>query len=418
MTLNSSSSQLACALRTAATRLADTVGNGCALVFAALPADLAPDAGTRLRAAAGVAAADRARAAAAAALPLVRETIETGQRRQCEPLQELGKRGAAGTLVLPLRWNDCMRGVLVIGTPRRLSDDAASVLSDLADHTALQVEYAHLEARQTEVRPSSVPETGEPDELLRLSETLFAQDIELLRSTEKLGQIEKLKNDFIEKMSRELRTPLNGMIEAIIGVLAGEHDRISSQASATLRTALDEGTAFQRTLQNILDLWRLKQNELPIEIQEVNVSEVIEEAIFSVQDNLGDKPIAIRKQIDAQLPKLRTDLAKINQLFFLLLDNAVKFTPKGEICIGARLEDGRLMCSVSDTGIGVLADDHEFVYDEFFQVDAHSSSTYRGAGLGLSLVRDLVVLLHGEIAFDSEPGRGTKVSFAIPVDLA
>ena len=114
MTLNSSSSQLACALRTAATRLADTVGNGCALVFAALPADLAPDAGTRLRAAAGFAAADLARAAAAAALPIVRETIKTGQRRQCEPLQELGKRGAAGTLVLPLRWNDRMRGVLVI----------------------------------------------------------------------------------------------------------------------------------------------------------------------------------------------------------------------------------------------------------------------------------------------------------------
>ena len=106
-----------------------------------------------------------------------------------------------------------------------------------------------------------------------------------------------------------------------------------------------------------------------------------------------------------------------NQLFFLLLDNAVKFTATGAITIGARLEDDRLVCSVSDTGIGVCADDQEFIYDEFFQVDAHSSTTYRGAGLGLSLVRDLILLLDGQIAFSSEPGRGTTITFELPVEL-
>jgi signal transduction histidine kinase len=419
MSQNAPSSALATALRATATRLADTVGNGCALVFAAVPGDDSPDAGTRLRAAAGFAAADVARAAADAAVPIVRETLETGQKRQCEPLPELGKRGGAGTLVLPLRWGDTMRGAVVVGTPSAISDDVASMLSDLTEHTALQLDHAHL-ASQLGASPPEKAGAGsdETDELLRLSEALFAQDIELLRSNDKLGKIEKLKNDFIEKMSRELRTPLNSIIEAIIGVLAGEHEQISDQAKASLRTALDEGTAFQRTLQNILDLWRLKQNELPVEVQEVNIAEVVEEAIFSVQDTLGSKPIQIHKEIDPQLPKLRTDLAKINQLFFLLLDNAVKFTPEGEIHIGAQLEGNRLVCSVSDTGIGVCADDRELVYDEFFQVDAHSSTMYRGAGLGLSLVRDLIMLLNGEIAFDSEAGRGTTVTFELPVEPA
>src|SRR4029434_3026762 len=121
------------------------------------------------------------------------------------------------------------------------------------------------------------------EEVLRLSEALFAQDIELLRSTEKLGKIERLKDDFIEKMSRELRTPLNRMIEAIISVLTGENDTLSASSQGSLRAALDDGTALLRTLQNILDLWRLKQGELPVEIQDVNFRETVGEAIRSEQ---------------------------------------------------------------------------------------------------------------------------------------
>jgi len=411
MTHNPPTSLLAKSLRTAATRLADTVGNGCALVFAAVPGER----GVRLRSAAGFAAVDLAQAAAEAALPIVQQAIETGRNRQCDPLLELGQRGQAATFVLPLCGNASTWGAILIGAPASVPEDATQALLDLSVQTALQIENAHLVAQLRE--PPATPAPDTEDELLRLSETLFAQDIQLLRNNEKLGKIERLKNDFIEKMSRELRTPLNGIIESIIGVLAGEHDHLSEHAKDSLRTALDEGTAFQRTLENILDLWRLKQDELPIEIQEVDVGEVVQEAIFSVQDGLDRKPITIYTQIDPGLPTVRTDLAKLNQLFFLLLDNAVKFTPSGEIHIGARLEDGRLHGSVSDSGIGVLRDDQEFVYDEFFQVDAHASMTYRGAGLGLSLVRDLVRLLKGEIAFESCPGKGTTVTFAVPVAL-
>ena len=138
--------------------------------------------------------------------------------------------------------------------------------------------------------------------MLRLSEALFAQDIELLRNTEKLGKIERLKNDFIEKMSRELRTPLNSIIEAIISVLTGENDALSEGAKTALRSALDEGSAFLRTLQNILDLWKIKQGELPVEIQDVNFRELVDEAIFSIQDSIGDKPLRIETELDRAVP--------------------------------------------------------------------------------------------------------------------
>ncbi|MEZ4218326.1 MAG: HAMP domain-containing sensor histidine kinase [Myxococcota bacterium] len=427
MSQSDRSTQLASALRAAATHVADLVGGGCALVFAAVPGDDSREAPTRLRAAAGFAAADAAKAAAAAALPLVDDAIAGADRRLAAPLPELGRRGAAETIVLPLAWDGRALGALVVGAPHTLTKSVAATLTSYAEHLALRLDHARIATRASEANapappvarpaPGVAPNPG-GDELLRLSEALFAQDIELLRSNEKLGKIEKLKNDFIEKMSRELRTPLNSIIEAIIGVLAGENERISDASKESLRTALDEGTAFQRTLQNILDLWRIKQNELPLEVQDVNVAEVVEEAIFSVQDSIGDKPLEIVKDVDPALPKIRTDLAKINQVLFLLLENAVKFTPKGTVTIGAHLEGETLVCRVSDTGIGICADDRQYVFDEFFQVDAHASSAYRGAGLGLSLVRDLVVLLDGQLSLDSDVGCGTTVQVELPVERA
>jgi signal transduction histidine kinase len=252
--------------------------------------------------------------------------------------------------------------------------------------------------------------------VLRLSEALFAQDIELLRNTEKLGKIERLKDDFIEKMSRELRTPLNSIIEAIISVLTGENDALSESAKTALRSALDEGAAFLRTLQNILDLWRIKQGELPVETQDVNFRELVDEAIFSIQDSIGSKPLRIETELVEPFPRLRTDLTKLNQILFLLLDNAAKFTPEGRILIRGRVGEGKLQVAIEDEGIGICHDDQQFVFDEFFQVDEPSSQKYRGAGLGLTLVRDLITLLGGEVSIQSDIGHGTTIAFAIPLN--
>jgi signal transduction histidine kinase len=286
---------------------------------------------------------------------------------------------------------------------------------------SLHLDHAHLSHEYREATLASSKSAGkredQSEEILKLSEALFAQDIELLRSNEKLGKIEKLKNDFIEKMSRELRTPLNSIIEAIISVLTGENDALSDGAKQTLRSALDEGSAFLRTLQNILDLWRIKQNELPVEIHDTNFREMVEEAIFSIQDAIGEKPIEVEQHTLEPFPRIRTDLTKVNQILFLLLDNAAKFTPEGRIEIRASVEKDELVCEVRDTGIGICPDDQQFIFDEFFQVDVSTSETYSGAGLGLALVKDLITMLEGEVSVTSDVGRGTAVCFQIPVQV-
>jgi len=325
-------------------------------------------------------------------------------------------------LAVPLGAEGRVRGALLLALPAPPPADAEASLRGLADSVGLRLDHAfladHVERMESTLQETQDSEEEQSDEILKLSEALFAQDIELLRSNEKLGTVEKLKSDFIEKMSRELRTPLNSIIEAIISVLAGENENLSDAAKQSLRDALGDGTTFLRTLQNILDLWRIKQGELPVESQVVNFREVVEEAIFSVQDTLGDKPVVIEKNLTEPLPKIRTDLGKVNQILFLLLDNAAMFTREGRIQISAEAADGLLRCGIEDTGIGICADDRQYIFDEFFQVDDTESSEYHGAGLGLTLVRDLLILLDGEISVSSEIGHGTRMVFTIPVQIS
>jgi signal transduction histidine kinase len=412
--------ELTAALRASASHAASTTG-GCALLFATLPSAQGAPPSARLRAAAGFASADEARAASEAVLPEVHAAMSTRETKLLGALPCLGARASGGSTAIPLIFEEHTHGALVVGGPHEIDEASQSALVQLASSVAVRLDHfllleeigglrAHADQSHSIVEEKS-------DELLKLSEELFAQDIQLLRSNEKLGKIEKLKNDFIEKMSLELRTPLNAIIEAIISVLAGEHEAISDSAKASLRAALDEGTAFQRTLQNILDLWRIKQGELPVELQEVNFAEIVEETIFSVQETLDEKGIQIEKKLDEPLPRVVTDLGKTNQILFLLLENAAKFTKQGTISISARVEKETLHCSITDTGIGVCPDDQQLIFDEFFQVDELSSHRYRGAGLGLTLVRDLLVLLEGECLLESEPGRGTTVTFTIPVQI-
>jgi len=410
---------LAAALRTGSLRASQIVGGGLALIFVRDSEE--PEKPPQLRAAAGFASPEEARIGAVAVENMVGEAMATAEVQTGKAEVSLGDRGDGGLWVAPITLEGRVHGALAVASPVEIAEGEVQELLALArsmglrlDHHMLVTRLGHLESRADERNRAEVEKS---DEIFKLSEALFAQDIELLRSSEKLGKVEKLKHDFIEKMSRELRTPLNGIIESIISVLAGENENLSESAKENLRRALDEGTSFLRTLQNILDLWRIKQGELPIEAQEINFREVVEEAIFSVQDTLGEKPVSIEKRISEPLPKIRADLAKLNQILFLLLDNSAKFTPEGTIEIGVEVGEDRLSCEIRDSGIGICPDDQQFIFDEFYQVDALSSNKYRGAGLGLALVRDLLNLLDGEMSLSSEVGRGTAVTFQVPVEV-
>jgi signal transduction histidine kinase len=348
---------------------------------------------------------------AAEALDEFRRRVEIGDRalRSDAPAEppRVWQRAAGGVHGFPLRRGDRVLGTALVGCPatwpRVRNAEVESVLQQLAlvlEHHAL------AQGKPADEEPS--------DELLRLSEQVLAQDLELIKRQEAMQQVERNKNDLIERMSNELRSPLNGIIERIISVLASEHERLSDAGRKALRAALDDGNALLRTLQNILDLWRLRQGEVRVETCDVNLYEVIEEAIFNIRDSLRPD-VLLEKRLPKSLPRIHTDLGKLNQILFHVLDNAAKFTPKGRIELELWFEEGQLLFNVTDTGIGIAPDDQPRVFEEFFQVDPSLDNGYPGAGLGLTLARALVEKLGGAISILSEIGQGTRVSFTIPV---
>ncbi len=419
---NGGDSKLDRALERATARASELVRGGAALL---LEFGESPEADGRIRSAAGFRDAEAAQDAAELLWEPAQRAIALGQTSS-SAAQPARQPWQAGDFHLhPLLHDGRAHGVLCVLAPATVMGAQRDALEDLATHVALLLDHARLgrECEDLLVRASdrAADQERSSEEALELSEALFAQDIELLQKDEKIVMIERLKDDFIEKMSCELRTPLSGIIERIIGVLANENENLTSSAKESLRGALDEGTRFLRTLQNILDLWKIRQGELPIQVEPVNVAELLAEALFSVQATIDSHALAISKQLPENLPPVGTDLGKLGQILYLVLDNATKFTPSGSVEIRIDRDthpaDPQLRCEIEDSGVGICTDDQAFVFDEFFQVDGGASRKCAGAGLGLALARDLVTLLGGEVWIRSDAGHGTTLGFRIPVQV-
>jgi signal transduction histidine kinase len=139
--------------------------------------------------------------------------------------------------------------------------------------------------------------------------------------------------------------------------------------------------------------------------------------MFNIRDSLAPG-VSLEHKLLTSFPKIRTDLGKLNQILFHILDNAAKFTRSGRIDLELLVEEGQLLCTVTDTGVGITPEDQDQIFDEFFMVDHSTDSRQRGAGLGLTLARTLVEKLGGAISLTSELGQGSRFSFTLPVKLA
>ncbi len=403
LALYTSPDSLETALAAGARHLAATIG-GLALVYRVDAAADEPDGW------AGFTCAQDAQTAGGRLREFRKRVENSDQPLRSEPPTDpprIWERAAGGLYGFPLRHMGTTRGVAMVGCPgtwpRIRNAETESILHQL---TLVLDHHSMAESSMND------PETA--DDLLQLSEQLFAQDVERIKQDEKIQRLETLQNDLVERMTRELRAPLNNMIERIIAALASEHQNLSEAGRIALRTSLDEGNSLLRVLQNIVNLWRLKQNQLRVELQDVNVAEVVEEAIFNVRDSLQPE-VVLEKRLTSPLSKIRTDLDKLNQILFHCLDNAVKFTRKGRIELSVAIESGRLCCAVTDTGVGIAPEDQSQLFEEFFQVDSSPGRHLRGAGLGLTLVKGLIELLGGDLEFASELGRGSRVGFSLPV---
>jgi signal transduction histidine kinase len=276
-----------------------------------------------------------------------------------------------------------------------------------------------MEARLREIAAGDFSrrvEIPNRDELGALAANLNRMSDELGRLYRQLEAANRHKSEFLANMSHELRTPLNAIIgfsEVLLERMFGE---LNAKQAEYLEDIMVSGRHLLSLINDILDLSKIEAGRMELELTSFDLRAALDNALTLVRERAVRHRIALRMAVDPRLGQIVADERKVKQILLNLLSNALKFTPEGgQVTLGAELADGRVEISVSDTGIGIAAEDQEAIFEEFRQVGGDYARKREGTGLGLALARKFVELHGGRIWVQSELGRGSAFTCALPL---
>jgi signal transduction histidine kinase/HAMP domain-containing protein len=240
---------------------------------------------------------------------------------------------------------------------------------------------------------------------------------EIQDKNQQLEAANKHKSQFLANVSHELRTPLNSIIGFTRLVLRKTEGQIEKLQKDNLQKVLISSEHLLNLINGLLDLAKIEAGRMEAYVESFKLDEVMRMTIATVEPLLKDGRVKLVTEIAPDIPPLKTDRDKLKQSVLNLLSNAVKFTEKGEIKVAAWRDNGSLKLTVSDTGIGMKKEALDLIFEEFRQADMSSTRKYGGTGLGLAIVRRFINLIGGEIAVESEEGKGSKFTITIPIEL-
>ena len=316
---------------------------------------------------------------------------------QAPPYSLNGDSQTHGALVLPLQTREEFIGVLTVeSTQADIFTPGDLQLLDAASSTLLAViQNARLLERITQ-------------------------------ANEQLRELDKLKSQFLANMSHELRTPLNSIIGFSRVMLKGIDGPLNDIQEQDLNTIYNSGQHLLSLINNILDLSKIEAGKMEIQPEYTPLEEIIDSVIAAGRGLVKDSPIEIYKELEENLPEVYGDPVRIRQILLNLMSNAAKFTKEGSITVRAtRLardeESGappRVQIDVVDSGIGISDDDMDKLFEPFSQVDGTTTRQVGGTGLGLTITREFIELMGGQIWVESTVGSGSTFSFTVPLHPA
>jgi signal transduction histidine kinase/CheY-like chemotaxis protein len=249
---------------------------------------------------------------------------------------------------------------------------------------------------------------------------------------QQLARASQYKSEFLTNMSHELRTPLNSLL-LLSRLLADNEDRnLTGKQMEFARTIHDAGAELLLLIDDILDLSKIEAGRVELDPQPVALTEVRAYVEQAFVPHAEDKGLELRVQVSPELPGvINTDAQRLQQILRNLLSNAIKFTARGEVVLivepsppGAtfgipELDNARavLAFTVRDTGIGIVADKLDMIFEAFQQADGTTSRKYGGTGLGLSISKELAQMLGGVITVSSEVDSGSVFTLYLPDEL-
>lgn len=262
--------------------------------------------------------------------------------------------------------------------------------------------------------PFRVSESEEPAALVTVFDLSDQKKLEqkVLREKEQAEKENQAKSDFLSKMSHELRTPLNGILG--FAQLLEMDDTLNPQQQDYVREILNGGEHLLNLVNHILDLSRMENGQLKVLKKEVDCLTIINECLQTVKPLVQKKNLTIKKKWNNQAyPFVLADPLRLKQVILNLLDNAIKYNQDGgSITLSLHIENNKQVIHIVDSGIGISTEDYERIFVPFFRIDGN---LIEGAGIGLALVKQLVLLMGGEIQVKSSKGMGSDFFFSLPL---
>lgn len=244
------------------------------------------------------------------------------------------------------------------------------------------------------------------------------QEEELRRAKDAAESADRLKSAFLASMSHELRTPLNSIIgftgillQKLPGPLNAEQEKQMGMVQTSARILLD-------LINDVLDISKIEAGQLELSLESFNFKESMDKVLNIIGPMADKKNIALTYGIDESIGQIHTDKRRFEQVLMNLLSNAVKFTDQGSVRVESGLNNGRVVTSVRDTGIGMKREDMDRLFNPFEQIDTGLARRYEGTGLGLSISKRLVEMMGGKVWAESDgPGQGSVFTFELPIVL-
>ncbi len=249
---------------------------------------------------------------------------------------------------------------------------------------------------------------------------LIASNIQLAEEKLRANQAAQIKSEFLANMSHEIRTPMNGVL-GMLDLLQSED--LNPSQKENLEVAYASGKNLLQIINDILDYSKLESGKLVLEQNVFSLPRAINSLLSIVKPLAEEKNIELINKVHEDVPQwVIGDSTRLQQVLLNLLNNAIKFTQEGSVCLRVQTQrlaqnEVKLHFEVSDTGIGMAPQTLEKIFDRFVQADGSTTRKYGGSGLGLSISQNLLECMGSKLQMDSREGFGTKAKFHLVVPL-
>jgi len=247
-----------------------------------------------------------------------------------------------------------------------------------------------------------------------LFEDYINQKKELKIAKEHAEKSDRLKTEFLHNMSHEIRTPVNGIMG--FSNLLYKDDLTVEERDEFIKIIHHNSEQLLRIIDDILEISKLETKQVRIQNAETNLYRLLSDmhAVFKIKANEKNISLGLVNELAEHECTVMIDESKLLKILNNLVENALKFTSKGYVGIGCKQANGKLIFYVKDTGIGIAKENQDKIFERFLQESETVARNFGGLGLGLSIARENVELLGGEISVESSPGVGSVFTFSIP----